>query len=318
MHNCEWHTKPFASAVIFHSCALFTMSSASQRAQLRRLGFCGADDSVDPDLMALISAQHPYVEWGVLFRPDLEGKPRYATPAWVDRLAAVKKTAGSCMRLAGHLCGARVPQVLAGDSSFVQEVAKKGFGRVQVNATAINGVDTSRLTEGAIGLRKAMLETPDVEWIVQLNDETRPLWDGLIAAGAPPNMSVLYDASCGTGVLASSFPAPHDTIPCGYAGGMGPDNIAQVLPGVAAAAAGREVWVDMESSLRATQDGNDVFSIDKCYRCIKNAAGLFVHVGDGASTPNQCGQRGCRSWKAASISFALGVAAGLLVARIMK
>jgi len=38
--------------------------------KLRYVGFCGADDSVHPNKMALISRSYPWVEWGVLFRPD--------------------------------------------------------------------------------------------------------------------------------------------------------------------------------------------------------------------------------------------------------
>ena len=42
--------------------------------------------------------------------------------------------------------------------------------------------------------------------------------------------SILFDSSCGTGVLPSSFPTPPSSaIEIGYAGGMGPSNIAEVL-----------------------------------------------------------------------------------------
>ena len=39
-------------------------------ATLRALGFCGVDDSVDPNLLGIISNSYPFVEFGVLFRPD--------------------------------------------------------------------------------------------------------------------------------------------------------------------------------------------------------------------------------------------------------
>ena len=50
--------------------------AAAPTINLRCLGFCGADDSVEPTLLAAISAQHPWVEWGVLFRKDKEGLPK--------------------------------------------------------------------------------------------------------------------------------------------------------------------------------------------------------------------------------------------------
>ena len=40
-----------------------------------------------------------------------------------------------------------------------------------------------------LGLRASMQAVPDVEWIVQRNEETRPLWEGLVGDSSvtPPN-----------------------------------------------------------------------------------------------------------------------------------
>ena len=97
---------------------------------LRALGFCGADDSCEPLLLQALSLRYPYVEWGVLFRPDKEGTPRYASPACLARLAAAAAASGGAMRLAGHLCGARAQEVLRGDATFVARLRALGFARV--------------------------------------------------------------------------------------------------------------------------------------------------------------------------------------------
>ena len=253
--------------------------------KLRAMGFCGADDSVHPELLALISKQYPWIEWGILFRPDLEGQPRYATWAWVQRLAALKKKLASephddVLKLAGHLCGARCQQVLDGDASFVSELDTLGFGRVQINATVANKVlvEPSNLETYAANIRTVMAAVPKVEFIFQLNDETRGIWEAIVGTSThpPANVSVLFDASCGLGVIASEYQSPlvHPVeIPCGYAGGIGPSNIADVLVSVESAAQGKPVWIDMESSLRVfvldkgQSDPTDVFSIDKCFAC---------------------------------------------------
>lgn len=47
--------------------------------KLRKLGFCGADDSVSPNALALIFNAYPFVEFGVLFRPD-KVRRIYCTP----------------------------------------------------------------------------------------------------------------------------------------------------------------------------------------------------------------------------------------------
>lgn len=157
--------------------------------------------------------------------------------------------------------------------------------------------------------------------VPQANDETRPLYERLLVptvtrpttagsgksageAGAssvslslPANMSLLFDASCGKGELATSFPAPlvipttaagsaggADSsihVPCGYAGGMGPDSIEGVLTGLEAASGGVRVWVDMESRLRTltvSASGGaqtDIFDIHKCFQCAHIGATKF-------------------------------------------
>jgi hypothetical protein len=227
----------------------------------------------------LLSERYPSIEWGVLFRPDKEGEPRYATAKWVERLTTVAKGGKGKMKmhLAGHLCGERCRDVLDGKVDFVRSLAKLGFERVQVNATNANGVDSSRLTEKVQSFESAIRAVPEVEWIVQMNNETKKLWEPLLKKKSPPtNMSLLYDASCGMGVLAKSFDPPHDSVPCGYAGGIGPDNVVNVLNRLSKVTKSVKVWIDMESSLREKRDGVDSFSITKSHACVSRAYDLGI------------------------------------------
>lgn len=290
----------------------------SKRLNLRAMGFCGVDETVSPELLQLLSVHYTWIEWGVLLRPDMEGQPRYPTWAWVERLDKVNKETGSMMRLAGHLCKQRCQEILQGDYAFAKSLVSLGFGRVQVNATAANGVvvDPARMDEYVTNVRACIAAVPELEWIIQANEETRPMWERLVvpvvtrpntasgkaaasaggnAASAvslslPANMSLLFDASCGTGVLASTFPAPlviststtannsgsatsagDIHVPCGYAGGLGPDTIEGALTNLQEAVGGARVWVDMESRLRTiTLVGGaqkDIFDIHKCFLC---------------------------------------------------
>ena len=246
---------------------------------LRCLGFCGADDSVEPALLAAVSAQHEWVEWGVLFRPDKEGLPRYASPEWLKRLGEANR--GRSLRLAAHLCSSRVDELLKGDLAFVSYIHKEiGFDRVQINATAANNCDVSVFATDAGAdacverLRKVFAALPDVEFIVQRNAHTKPLWSRLAGgdgAGLPPNMSLLYDDSMGLGKCSASWPAPPEAheLKFGYAGGLSPANLAQQLRAIDAVAGGRTLWVDMESSLRtALKDGGDIFDVNKAMKCV--------------------------------------------------
>lgn len=191
---------------------------------LRLLGLCGADDSVDPRLLMVLSQQYAWLEWGVLFRPDKEGEPRYASPEWVERLAAARREFGGRARLAAHLCSTRVDEVLRGDASFCERLRELGFGRVQVNATAVNGVDMSLVAaaDACERLLSVIRAVPSMEFILQRNAQTQPLWAPILARGAPPNVSVLFDESMGTGQLSASFPAPLPGVCCGFAGAARP------------------------------------------------------------------------------------------------
>lgn len=265
-----------------------TKKLRSHSTNLRAIGFCGADDSVNPKMLGLICNSYPFVEFGVLFRPGKEGLPRYASKQWVQELASVAKSSAGKMRLAAHLCGSRVNEVLDGDDAFVSSLEQLGFNRVQINATAVNGVDTSNLSDSVSTFAVVMARHPKLEFILQKNDETRPLWQGLLESDGklcgpegriPQNATMLVDESKGTGVLATSYPSPPDEYDIGYAGGIGPGNIESVLTGILEASGGRNVWIDMESSLRSRKDGKDVFDLDKCYQCIDSvcAAKLFEH-----------------------------------------
>ncbi|GBG29368.1 Hypothetical Protein FCC1311_055902 [Hondaea fermentalgiana] len=255
---------------------------------LLRVGFCGVDESVAPEDVVEISRERaPWAEWGVLFRPEKEGQPRFPSMKWVeDSLCKVvckanHQTGVPTVLLAAHLCSSRCEQVLNGDVSFVERLFALGFRRVQVNATKANNVDSSNLAAQVDNVTKCIAALPAMEWILQRNEETRALWEPLLARKDTLfNMSVLFDDSVGTGVERTTFPRPDvaEGLPCGYAGGIGPHNISKVLAGIASSAiddftdssaSHRAPWIDMESSLREKNaDGQDIFSLARCRQCI--------------------------------------------------
>lgn len=255
------------------------------------IGFCGVDDTVSPELLELISSRYSWVEWGVLFRTDLEGTGRYASWSWVERLTTLRSSCGHELKLAAHLCGNRCEQVLGGDASFASKLHSLGFNRIQINPTAANSVrvDDDKYPLYAEQLKAVMESLPMVEWLFQLNSETRPIWESILAVGPPANVSILNDASCGKGVQIQEFPSPQQfgNIRCGYAGGIGPKTIASILDKVVQEVtllpSDTPVWVDMESSLRSVQtvDGAavDTFDINKTMACISIAVSKGMPTG---------------------------------------
>lgn len=278
--------------------AAFPQHRGHAALKLRSMGFCGTDDSVDVRLLSAISVRYPWVEWGVLFREDKQGTPRFASFDWLDELRRENMGRGGRrrhMRLAGHLCSSYVQQVLQGDASFVRWLHDHiGFQRVQVNATAANGVDTSALGgDGALrGLLASMAAAPEVEFILQRNEETRPLWEALEQLPpdrAPKNLSYLHDESKGLGTLAAAWPIASGLAPVGYAGGLGPSNLMQQLQQMVVPARGKPIWIDMESSLRTLTRGPnespdapmvDVFDVNKAMVCVRAALRLGIKMDD--------------------------------------
>jgi len=275
--------------------------------ELSLLGFCGVDDSVCPRRLLDISLEYSFVEWGILFREDKQGQPRYPSFEWLQALMEeVEKkqspinTSGvkllTAIRLAGHLCGQYCVQALEGDATFIQKLHEEfGFLRIQLNPTKANGVNLSKDIMSYIPtLRTLCGKFPQVEFILQVNAETSrlayPLMDDPL-----PNIAFLFDASMGTGKVPAVRPPPvlHPGIHCGYAGGLGPHNLHEELVKIAEAVCSysptrcpnganahncgrfdpqrrsRPVWVDMESSLRQTSNGHDVFDLNQTLECIQ-------------------------------------------------
>lgn len=237
---------------------------------LRCVGLCGVDDSVDPSLLSAIGSRWPRAELGVLFRPGREGEARYPTREWCAQLARTARRTSPPLRLAAHLCGSAVDAVLvSGDVKFVKDVLVPwGFRRVQLNATQRNGCSV-QLDSGAVNVLRACDAAPEVEWIVQANDETMPLWSKLVESdNKPANLSLLWDASCGTGVELDAKGARGGVgLPAGYAGGLHPGNVVDTLETLRSNphVSGASIWLDMESGLRSVYDGKERFDVNKAW-----------------------------------------------------
>jgi hypothetical protein len=227
--------------------------------RLRCIGFCGVDESfADPDKHDWPS----YVEWGVLFRPEKEGSPRFPKGDWIERFVKDKR------HMAAHLCSSRCQEFLDGDFSFVRSIHEElGFKRFQINATKANNFDSSALRiEHVHNIVNAANELPDAEFIVQRNDETKFIWDSLERMPAvPANISFLFDASVGRGIVVNEFRKPQlEGAGFGYAGGLKPENVENVLRGIARAVPeDAKVWIDMESGIR--NSGDDSFAPERAW-----------------------------------------------------
>jgi hypothetical protein len=220
---------------------------------LKRVTITGADNSVDPRSLADLSKEFPFVEWGILFSRKQKG-PRWPSRQWFEELAVVDQHSNQ-LRLSLHLCGAVVRETLKGDfSGMLLEVPKvEMFQRVQLNTHG----QVHEFNSSFISTASDM----EPEFIFQFDEVNNELFQQASGKG----FSALFDLSHGAGVLPENWPYPLPGFKCGYAGGLGPDNLDQQLQKIESLVGETPIWVDMETKVRTNDDQHfDVAKVRKC------------------------------------------------------
>lgn len=211
---------------------------------LDRVTITGADDSVDPQAIADLHDEFPFVEFGLLFSRKHQGGPRFPSRGWVDRLLSLD---GRARRLSAHLCGQYVRDIAGGYWTWFSDfkAAAPFFDRIQLN---FHG-DVHQITGLVMPMPwQYILQVDGVNdaWIRTL---CQPYFDGR-------NTFVpLFDTSGGAGVLPKAWPSAWTGVYCGYAGGLGPDNVVeQVMKIGELGDVNCAFWVDMERRVRSEDD----------------------------------------------------------------
>jgi hypothetical protein len=227
--------------------------------RLERVTITGADDGTRPEQLAALSANHPFVEWGVLLCQSYEGKrPLYPSLVWLERLRELAAPHG--LKVAGHLCGGWVKRLVCeGHFDFLAERGslRTLFQRMQINYKPYR----SRLSAGRF--LPALEAAPGRAYVFQAAGPA----DVELARQARARgveAVVLFDRSGGRGRAPKSWPEAPPDVPCGYAGGLGPDELEGQIEQIAAAAGDARVWVDVQSKVR-TADGErlDLEKVDR-------------------------------------------------------
>jgi hypothetical protein len=220
----------------------------------------GADDAVDPRDMVELSAEFPFLEWGILLSTKRMGTPRYPTvsPEWASRMLEL---ASECL-FSAHLCGdfaRRTAYCLL--PSWLPAI----FGRCQ-----INGYDSSYCN----GVTDLSLDYP-IEFILQCRsvDDLQPLATQSIMMG---RASVLFDPSGGRGIESCCWPVAPLNTKIGFAGGIGPDNVEMAISGIIASNQWlQSFWIDMESGVR-TDDRLDFDKVTDVLRKVEAINGRMA------------------------------------------
>jgi hypothetical protein len=240
--------------------------------KLSRVTITGADDSVEPPDLISLSKDFPFVEWAILFSPKKAGVPRYPSAGWRDALTAACED--TPVHLAAHVCGDWARQFLVGVNNLPD---LSTFQRVQINFRASETpCDVAAFSHALRGLAgKQVIFQLDVEGRNEVFEKMARLDYGSVV-----EFALLFDGSGGTGVLPAQWRAPSyyrmdgSLRDHGYAGGLGPYNLAVELPRIAAAVGEAHVWIDMESRVRT--DDDRVFDLERVRQVLELAAPFVV------------------------------------------
>lgn len=216
----------------------------------------GIADDTDLDAVWALAATFPHAEFGVLYSEARAGQGRYPSLNWIEQLLErLRREPGP--RVALHLCGASVDDFLAVATPKAAELRRIAcyFPRVQLNLRAT--ADTATL------LRRAHTFNLDQTYITQHNAANAQLWAALMDVD---RHAILFDASGGRGQTPEYWPEPLPGVACGYAGGLGPDNLKAEIAKINRLAGARPYWVDMETRLRSATDS---FDLAKARRCLE-------------------------------------------------
>ena len=224
-----------------------------------KITLTGVDENTDLLQLAAISKANP-VEWGFLYSPKQQGEPgRYPSIYFLKKALALLP---SSVQMALHVCGQGVGDILAGEpvATTLVDLLTARSGRLQLN------FNHRKRPVDVPALARFLTENQSLTVITQIHNGNSDVQPGLfqILGFAPANHALLFDASGGRGQVATTLEAPRHGVPCGYAGGIGPDNLVERVAAINTLVGDLDTWIDMESSLRTTTGGTDWFDLQKC------------------------------------------------------
>lgn len=232
---------------------------------IKTVTITGADNSVDPKDLVKISQEFPFVEWGILASRNNFGTPRFPSGGWIVDLGK-EKSIHENLKLSTHLCGGMVREFAKGQMGFMSgdDVGDLiGMSqRVQIN---FHG-DPHEWKAAPVG--EFVMGNSPQEFIFQYDNVNTDLLEALVKMGVK-NIAALFDVSHGAGILPEDWPKHLDFVKCGYAGGLGPDNLEDQIKKILKSSGHKDIWIDMETKVRSNDDKN--FDLDKVRKCLEIA-----------------------------------------------
>lgn len=229
--------------------------------RILQLTVTGADDRTSLAEMKAISEDFgDFLEWGILLSRSSEGMPRFPSRKWIEELSQ------SGLPTSGHFCGTWARDLVRGSFTAQQELQSplESFRRFQINFHGEEFPhDPILLTNLCKGIHQKVIFQID-----GVNDfryrHARERCDHVVP---------LFDKSHGEGISPDSWPSPFVGTYCGYAGGLGPDNLHDELRRLEDAVGDNDIWIDMETKVRNSKDEFDLDLVSMCLSVVRDCMG---------------------------------------------
>lgn len=211
---------------------------------INKITLTGADEDVSYDYMQDLYKRFPMIEFGILLSENSGLKPRYPSTQWIENLP-------DNLPLSLHICGNTFPSP--------KESSSKKFRRIQIN-TDLSVADDDNLNDFLDIINKYF----NHKLIFQYNEDNKSFLERLFLK--TNNFHILYDSSLGKGkFIGDILPPPFHDVYTGYAGGINPDNILDIVKQIIKIDVGVAVYLDIESGIRT----NNKWDNDKVERILK-------------------------------------------------
>jgi phosphoribosylanthranilate isomerase len=216
-----------------------------------KITFTGVDHYTNLTQLAEMANQ-PGIEFGILYSvsQSINRIPRYPSEVFIKAL--MRDLPGCAL----HVCGVNTRKQVLTDKYW--QSALEDCSRIQLNGY---------VTEQEVVAFHDAFKVPIVTQY-RAYDPARSMLGSCNAT----QHQLLVDASGGRGISPKDWVRPDTNKLVGFAGGLGPDNIAIELPRIHAAANGHDYWIDMEAKVRSQ---NDWFNLDRV-QDVYNAWRTFI------------------------------------------
>lgn len=251
---------------------------------IHTLTVTGADNKTKVEDIFNLQAEFPFLEFGLLLdkKSQDKGDKRFPSTEWVCDLVEGFEGRKHPPRLSGHICGSWVRDICKGKWSILDErimmaVPPQYFERLQLNFSCyIEKIATDKFIKGfqnrsllsRVRTVERLRTAQPIQFIFQFKENSE-ISSTILADSVKANLNAVpfFDCSGGRGTTPEIWENGQGN--CGYAGGLGPNNINEQLCSIEQVCGSGPIWIDSESLVRNDKDEFDPEIVAKLAQLVK-------------------------------------------------